>query len=180
MKYSNKYYHVQIYRSCNKFVNIICKLKNIDPNFMLTFAAANPPDYRQSYSGSALPFPDAEIAFENTPNYGMTSCNKEIINIRLQFPNSYYSHVGTRLILPYVKINIFDGNKKIISSDIINLGEIAPFRLLTYPSLPKARDSPTFYLRDMNTKPRTQEDILRSSGYTMYTPNNFWGNSIPN
>ena len=45
-------------------------LKDSSKNGLVKFIAANAPDYRQSYSGSGLPFPNPEIAYENTPNKG--------------------------------------------------------------------------------------------------------------
>lgn len=179
MEYSSKYFNAKIIRSCNKTVQIICNLKNIGSNLILSYSAAKPPDYRQSYTGSALPFPDGIIAFQNSKNFGAIQCKTNVIEINMDFPNSYYSHVGTRIIPPYVKINIIDKNNKIYSSDIIELGEIAPFRLLSYPSTPTPRDSPTFYSRTHLQKSRTQEQILRDSEYQIYTPSNFWNGAIP-
>ena len=45
-------------------------LKDSNQNGLIKFIAANAPDYRQSYSGSGLPFPNPEIAYENTQNKG--------------------------------------------------------------------------------------------------------------
>lgn len=37
---------------------------------VIKYLASAPPDFRQSYSGSGLPFPTEEIAYSNTPNSG--------------------------------------------------------------------------------------------------------------
>lgn len=179
MYYSFEFFDVNVIRTCARTVTFEVILKNIQQeDIVVSYVAAKPPDYRQSYSGSALPFPDAQIAFEKSQNYGAHKI-KDSIAITIDFPNSYYSHVGTRLILPYVRININDSYKNLIESGIVNLGEIAPFRLLSYPSEPVPRDSPLFYSRSHLTKPRSQESILRSSGYTQKTPKNFWNGAIP-
>ena len=39
--------------------------------------------------------------------------------------------------------------------------------------------TPKFYDRSHLKAPRSQESILRSSGYQLETPINFWGKSIP-
>ena len=39
-------------------------------NNIIYYSAANPPDYRATYTGSGLPFANQHIAFENSPNKG--------------------------------------------------------------------------------------------------------------
>tara|TARA_Y100000389_G_C17470142_1_gene529673 strand:- start:7016 stop:7558 length:543 start_codon:yes stop_codon:yes gene_type:complete len=178
MEYSYEFFDIKVIRSCAKTVSIHLTLKNVVHETIVSYVAAKSPDYRQSYSGSALPFPDAQIAFENSPNFGAHKI-RDRLTFTIDFPNSYYSHVGTRIILPHVRIELMDLNKKKFASEIIKLGEIAPFRLLSYPSIPAPRDSPLFYSREHLTKPRSQEQILRSSGYSHTTPKNFWNGAIP-
>ena len=119
------------------------------------------------------------VAFENTKNYGAFQCSQREITINIDFPNSYYSHVGTRLVLPYIKLSLLDSSKKTVNTEVIQLGEVGPFRLLSYPTVPTPRDSPLFYSRENMDCARTQEEILRDSVYQFSTPSNFWGKSIP-
>ena len=52
--------------------NILVKgnLKNNKLNVKIKYWAANPPEFNYSFSGSGLPFPNEDVAFDNTPNRG--------------------------------------------------------------------------------------------------------------
>ena len=179
MKHVFSSFSVNVVRAINDPRSIIleCELNNLNEKTVVSYLAAAAPDYGQSYSGSALPFPDAIIAFENTQNQGSFHPETSKFAIKLAFPNAYYSHVGTRLIPPHVRINVGTNTSK--ESHVIELGDVAPFRLLSYQSNPVPRSNPTFYDRSHLTKPRSQEKILRESGYRLVTPYNFWGNAVP-
>ena len=56
--------------------------------------AANPPTYSQSYTGSGQPYPNPDIAYENTPNRGAVKATGNHFEFRIRFPNAYY--VGSR------------------------------------------------------------------------------------
>ena len=134
----------------------------------VSYIKPNPPNYIQSFTGSALPYNDALVAFENTENRGSFRPTSSKFSIMLKFPNAYYSHLGTRLMPPHVRITVHNGISS--ESKIIELTEAAPFfRLLSYQSNPVPRVSPTFYDRSHLQKPRSQEEILRSSGYRLST-----------
>jgi hypothetical protein len=67
--------------------------------------AANPIDRMMNYSGSGLPFPSPEIAFEGTPNMHVIGSDG-VINVTFTRPNSYYA-IGAERIEPsvFVKLN---------------------------------------------------------------------------
>jgi len=56
-------------------------------NKTINIIAPNPPDTLGNYSGTALPFPNIDIAFENTVNKFKIQSNN--IDIILKYPNSY-------------------------------------------------------------------------------------------
>ena len=157
-------------------------IQTLSPNAKLLFWASNPPTYTTSYSGSGLPYPNPETAFENTPNKGAVKIEGGKFEFRVQYPNSYYAGLASLLIPPSVFVKVCEANG---SNDvnIIELGKAIPFRLLTYPtghdSVP--RENPHFYSGREQLPVRTQEDILRASGYPEKntTPNNFWGGAVP-
>lgn len=99
MKINNKYISGDITIN-NRIVKIKgTKLYNNNINIM----AANPPDILGNYSGTNLPFPSTDIAFENTPNKFLIKSQN--IDIELQYPNSYYSILnGREKILPTIYI----------------------------------------------------------------------------
>ena len=171
-------FHVKLIRNERKRLNV--QFTFHDPVTSFEFWASSPPDYNASFSGSALPFPDSIIAYENTPNTGKFIPDSLQFTISILFPNSYYSHLGTRLIEPHLNIKVTQNENQYVET--IFLGEIAPFRLLTYPSNPRGRTGPEFYDRSHLKETRSQESILRSGNYPSShekTPKNFWGKFIP-
>ena len=154
-----------------------CELAKWDKNTYVSYMAAQPPNYRQSYTGSGLPFPDAISAHQSTKNIGKFHPKSNKFSIKLPFPNAYYSHLGTRLVPPHVRLTIVNKSESV--TEFIELGENIPFRTLSYQSNPVPRMTPGFYNRSHLKIPRSQEKILRSSGFTLKTPSNFWGMAIP-
>lgn len=100
----------------------------------IVICAPNPPDIRTSYSGTALPFPNEEIAFHNTINY--YEINKDgIIAIIFKIPNSYYSEDGyTKIKTPIMLI--IDGEKIIYEFD-----DLCPLKTIR----DRVRGNPSFY-----------------------------------
>lgn len=157
-------------------------VKSKTPNPLITFWAPNPPNYRTSYSGSALPYPNPTIAYENTPNQGSIYATNRQFEVKIKYPNSYYSGMGNIYMQPHIHFKVCeDGcNSEVYS---IKLGEGTPFRLLTYPSPPETapRCSSMFYYGRDRQPVRTQEQILVDSAYPTENkmPKNFWGLAIP-
>jgi len=168
---------VEVIRKCPNMLKLKCTLKDWTNSTKVFYKAPQPPDLRQSYTGSAIPFPDAEIAFDNTINQGTIITKKSVFYIRMKYPNAYYSHLGTKLIPPHVILTVQNSKSKY--TKYVVLDEVAPFRLLSYPSNPAPRTNPVFYDRSQLDNNRTQEAILRESGYRLVTPDNFWGNAVP-
>ena len=71
-------------------------------NSTLMYWAANPPTYNSSYSGSGLPYPNPDIAYENTPNRGLVKTTNGNFDFNIRFPNSYYIGLGSVYVNPYV------------------------------------------------------------------------------
>jgi len=166
----------------NKDGNITVKgtLKIPKSNVNISYWAANPADKNYSFSGSELPYPTPEIAFENTLNKGKLVTKDKSFEFKIYYPNSYYVGLGSLYIAPHVHIKICDPEYNKIET--IKLGNGVPFRTLTHPAPPSKnhRISPSFYQNDKLTV-RSQEQILRDSGYPEYNvippkmPDNFWG-----
>ena len=151
-------------------------------NSLILYWASSPPNYRQGYTGSSLPYANPKMAYQNTPNRGITKAKNGNFEFKIKYPNSYYTGLGSVYMDPHVFIKVCDknGNGEIKS---IKLGNGSPFRMLSYPPPPgKApRSGPMFYIGREKLPIRTQEQICRDSGYppnnTM--PENFWGLSVP-
>jgi hypothetical protein len=87
--------------------------------------AANPIDMMSNYSGSGLPFPSSEIAFENTPNIYIL--NSSTFDIEFKYPNSYYMPNGRDKIPPTIYLI---ADNKIIQTYV--LPDILPLKTLNY------------------------------------------------
>ncbi len=158
-------------------------VKSQTSNPKILFWAPNPPTYTTSYSGSGLPYPNSEIAYENTPNKGAVVANDRKFEFRVRYPNAFYIGLGSLYVEPCVHIKVCEnGVKKEVET--IKLGNGIPFRSLTYPPTQpntKSRKNPNFYSGRDKLPVRTQEQILRASGYPLQNkvPDNFWGKAVP-
>jgi hypothetical protein len=141
------------------------------------YSAPNPPTYNSNFSGSGLPFPTEEIAFENTPNKGVAEIVNGQFSFTIRYPNSYYINMGSVYVGPHVKLLIVDkDNRELSPVENIKLGQGIPFRTLTWPVQRNWNMGPLFY-ENKDLPVRTQYQILLDSAYpsTNKVPNNFWG-----
>ena len=145
------------------------------------YSAANPPTYSSNFSGSGLPYPNIEVAFENTPNKGVVEINNMSFNFSIRYPNSYYKNMGSLYVPPEIKLVVVNrDNKELSKVEVFNLGQGIPFRTLTWPTQRNWNNGPLFY-RSEELPVRTQYQILLDSAYptTNKTPKNFWGATPP-
>jgi len=159
----------------NGSVQITGIVDNLKPGNVLIFRAANPPDYRQSFSGSALPYPNEEFAMENTPNQGQIVVNPAgTFSVAFRYPNAYYTNLGTTYVKPHVLFQVVHASSgEVVDKIDVVLDQGIPFRTLNF--VPD-RNSASFYERSF-LKPRTQEGILYDCSYPLSNimPSNFWG-----
>tara|TARA_B110001469_G_scaffold125848_1_gene142094 strand:+ start:4438 stop:5157 length:720 start_codon:yes stop_codon:yes gene_type:complete len=166
-------------------IEITGKLKIDKRNAKIIYWAANPPDYNVSFSGSGLPYPSPDMAFDNTKNIGSVMTKDGVFKIQMYYPNAYYVGLGSLYVPPHVHLKICEeGYDQYFS---IKIGAGVPYRTLTHPAPPSMnfRSTPLFYQNDQLSV-RSQENILRDSAYPEYNtippeiPNNFWGKRPPN
>lgn len=134
--------------------NIILKgsVKNPSNFKKKVVIAPNPIDIRLSYNGSGLPFPNEEIAFQNTKNFYEIS-QDGVIDTTFIYPNSYYSPDGLTKIKSPV-IFIFDDNKF-----IVELEDLCPLKTLR----DRKRSDPSFYaLKEIILPVATAENNMRN------------------
>ena len=123
--------------------------------------AANPIDRMTNYSGSVLPFPNYEIAFENTPNIHKVD-SSGTFNISFKYPNSFYMPDGINKIIPSIYFVITDGTNGANNSFRIQyeLHDIVALRTLVNRS---ARKNPEFYAaKDYILPIDTAENVMRA------------------
>lgn len=100
----------------------------------IEYFASNPIPKNYSYSGSGLPFPNPQVAYENTPNHGLihTNDNGEF-QIKLYHPSEYYVKQGTKLLKPHVHLKSQQQHQMYT----IILGDFLPYRSLSsLPNMP--------------------------------------------
>jgi len=123
------------------------RLLSLGKQVYVQYWAPSPPDYRHSFSGSGLPFPNEEVAYSNSPNIGRALLGKDgSFVVKLVYPNSYYKRMGAEYVKPNVKLlfNDQDGNMygKIVT---VPLGDGIPYRSLTWPRKRNWLTGPLFY-----------------------------------
>tara|TARA_B100000900_G_C20529458_1_gene695683 strand:- start:448 stop:948 length:501 start_codon:yes stop_codon:yes gene_type:complete len=97
----------------NVNISIECELKEDTLDNEVYYYAANTPDRLTTFSGSGLPFPTRDMAFEGSPNIGrkvLNNGNKKFI-LNLLRPNSYYNE-DYLIVEPEVIIKYLLKNKK--------------------------------------------------------------------
>jgi hypothetical protein len=157
------------------------KFPNFTRKIFIKYNASSPPDYNSNFSGSGLPFPNEEVAFENTPNKGITEVKNGDFSFVIRYPNSYYTNMGTIYVPPQVRLMLVNKDNTELSDILtVNLGEGIPFRTLTWPVQRNWNNGPLFY-NNQNLPVRSQYQILLDSAYpsTNIMPKNFWGLVYP-
>lgn len=162
--------------------NELLALSGYEP-LVLKYYAANSPTYNGSFSGSGLPYPNEEVAFEKSENMGQVDIHEGKFLFKIRFPNSYYKNLGTIFVPPEVRIRVCSKTKGTAVSDIqvVRLGENIPFRSLDYPNQRNFLNGPFFYDNTQMPAVRSQYQILMDSAYPSQNiqPPNFWGLTPP-
>jgi hypothetical protein len=86
-----------VYSKDYSSINIKGSVKNKIIYNNIIIIAPNPIDRMSNYSGSGLPFPNYEIAFENTPNIHKIDTSG-VFDISFKYPNSFYMTDGLNKI----------------------------------------------------------------------------------
>jgi hypothetical protein len=94
----------------------------------LRYEAATPLWRNYSYAGSGLPYPDAEIAYDGTPNKGLVKLGIDgSFVITVAHPSEYYINQGKTLLKPHINIHLVEQKKDIT----LLIGDYFPCRSLT-------------------------------------------------
>ena len=117
--------------------------------------AGNPIDKKSSYSGTGLPFPCADIAFEETKNVHNID-QSGYINATFTYPNSYYTVGDKKKVISslFFILEYHDGNKEFIRFE---LKDLYPLRTLVNR---EGRNGPEFYSSKYDMLPIDTAEIL--------------------
>ncbi len=129
-----------VYSSDFSLLKITGSIKNQVLYNNIIIIAPNPIDRMSNYSGSGLPFPNYEIAFENTPNIHNIDSSGNF-DISFKYPNSFYIPDGINKIKPSLFFIFTDSNNNSFRLQY-ELHDINALRTLVNRS---SRKSPEFY-----------------------------------
>jgi hypothetical protein len=129
-----------VFNNDHSLLRLTGSVKNIAMFNHIVIIAANPIDRMSNYSGSGLPFPNYEIAFENTPNIQKVDASG-IFDITFKYPNSFYMPDGIKKILPSVYFIFTDNNNNTFRIQY-ELHDLLALRTLVNRS---SRKNPEFY-----------------------------------
>lgn len=124
--------------------------------------APNSIDRTISYTGSGLPFPCPNMAFENTPNYAIIS-ESGGFDVTFSYPNSYYTSDTLHRVPPSVFFTLEKDGQESINVRI-DLEDELPLKTLTHRP---GRSDPdfAFYNRERIIPPQSAEGVMRSLAY---------------
>ncbi len=119
--------------------------------------APNPIDRMMNYSGSGLPFPCADVAFENTPNKVLID-STGVFNVVFLYPNSFYLQNGRDKVISPIFFSLTDHNE-VTRHVQYELPEQNILRTLVNRS---SRRGPEFYgAKDYLLPIATAENVMR-------------------
>lgn len=121
-------------------LNITGNVKNPEKYKKILLIAPNPIDRMTNYSGSGLPFPCADIAFENTPNKLLIDATG-VFSVTFLYPNSFYMPNGRDKIISSIFFSLTDHNN-ITNNARYELNDLNVLRTLVNRS---SRKNPEFY-----------------------------------
>jgi hypothetical protein len=107
--------------------------------------AANSPDRMTTYTGSSLPFPNSEIAFDGTTNIVEVPKDGRFTKI-FGYPNSYYAPDGCTKVQPSIFFTLYKNQESTPMVFTLELPELIPLqvRTLTHRPLRQVK-GPSFY-----------------------------------
>lgn len=140
MNFENEFIKCKVKMINKREIKILGKIVTGDLYDSVTLLAANPVDNITSFSGTGMPFPNSDYAFENTQNKYVIG-KSGFFDVNFTYPNSYYINNGkTKLVSSIFFIfEDYEGVKKFIRFE---LKDLFPLRTLINR---EARNGPEFY-----------------------------------
>jgi hypothetical protein len=158
MEFKNEYIDckVEFIDNC-KYVKISGMVNNLANFKNVVVMAPQTINKTSSYSGFGLPFPCADIAFEETPNiYDVDQSG--IVNVVFTYPNSYYSVANKKKIVSsiFFVFETHDNQQEFVR---LELKDLYPLRTLVNR---ESRTGPDFYSTKHEILPiDTAEVVMR-------------------
>ena len=154
MQFNNEFVKCTVsFLDCSN-ISITGVIKNRQKYKNALLLAPNPIDKMASYSGTGLPFPCADIAFEDTPNLHLVP--SETVNATFKYPNSYYTVANkTKLVSSiFFVLEKYDGEKEFVRFE---LKDMFPLRTLVNR---ESRTGPEFYSKKFEILPIDTAEVI--------------------
>ena len=136
--------------------------------------AAAPSTRGIGFAGAGLPYPNKDIAYENTPNKGIVESPNGSFTIQLRgLPNGYYSGLGSIYVPPIVEF-VSNGNGKTFKTTLWINDVATPYRWISgapaslKPDIDiEGNTGRAMYYSGREDIPlfKNQESLLRATGY---------------
>jgi len=121
-------------------VRIVGKLNNTVSLENVRIFATRPIDRMTNYSGSGLPFPCADVAFENSPNNHTVDASGHF-DVKFKYPNGYYMSDAREKVPPSIFFSITEQMKPPYLIQF-KIPDPLPMRTLGYRPM---RQGPMYY-----------------------------------
>ena len=137
----------------------------------ITWKAAAPNTRGISFSGSGLPHPNVEQAFDVRAMTGSLNSPDGTFRITLDdVPGAYYAGLGSIYIPPHVQLEVVGGGGERWNGQALVQDFGAPFRWISgappgFQEKSQDQGRAMFYKWNPDSGVRSQETILRSRGY---------------
>jgi hypothetical protein len=157
MNFDNEFLHCRIDFLANQKIKLTGLVHNRMYYKNVFLIAPNSVAKTASYSGTGLPFPCADIAFENSPNLYEVSASG-VIDAVFSYPNSYYTVANKKKIISsvFAIIEQQDGQQHFVRFE---LKDLYPLRTLVNR---ETRTGPDFYALKHEILPvDTAEVVMR-------------------
>jgi hypothetical protein len=155
MEFNNEFIrcNVQILENCSH-IKITGTIKNRGLYSNVLLIAANPIDRMGSYSGTGLPFPCADVAFEGTSNSQVI--HSDTVNATFTYPNSYYTVAIKKKLVSsiFFVLETHDGKTQVVRFE---LKDLYPLRTLVNR---ESRTGPEFYATKYEILPVDTAEII--------------------
>lgn len=161
LTFDNQYVSVKMIITESASVQLQGRVHNRASYGSVEVIAPCPIDRMTNYSGSGLPFPCAEIAFENTPNQISVGDSGTFHGV-FAYPNSYYAQDALEKVVSSIFVIMHPktpGDPIIVRME---LPEQVPLTVRTLTHRPKRTDPAFYYLKQDIIGVRGAEATMRA------------------
>lgn len=144
MNFDNEYVSCIMHLSDNRAIHVQGNVKNASQYSSMKVIAPHPIDRMTSYSGSGLPWPCPNFAFEGSKNVLDVDVSGTFEG-DMGYPNSYYTHDGLHRIPPSIFVILYHVSGGEPISVRIELPEDETLKLRSLTHRTRHREGPTFY-----------------------------------